>query len=169
MRQRSAGRLRPRLRLAAARYRPRALAQPCRQEHGHGVFQGLAHCERSRRPAGLQTHRARRRPRIHAHPRRRASHSGLRGAAGRHQQRHHLQSQRAHRQHQRAANIKLASCGGHCLGWRPRSRDRRCRRKDGRCSPACRVGPRVVLLHRRRAMCETLPAKHRTNHPHCAR
>mgnify|MGYP002228979013 CR=1 FL=1 len=50
---------------------------------------------------GLQAHRARRRPRIHAYPRRRASHSGLRGAADRHQQRHRHQSRRPHRQHQR--------------------------------------------------------------------
>ena len=33
------------------------------------------------------------------HPRRRASHSGLRGAAGRRQQRHRHQSKRPHRKH----------------------------------------------------------------------
>lgn len=36
---------------------------------------------------------------IHPHPRRRASHSGLRGAAGRRQQRHRHQSKRPHRKH----------------------------------------------------------------------
>lgn len=111
MRQGFAGRLRPRLRLVAARYRPRALAQPCRQEHGYGVFQGLAHRKRGRRSAGMQTHRARRRPRIHPHPRRRAGHSGLRGAADRHQQRHRLKSRRPHRQHQcRVVLLGLNCC-----------------------------------------------------------
>lgn len=116
VRQRPAGRVRPRLCLAAAGHRPRALAQPRRQEHGHGVFQSLAHCERGGRTAGLQAHRARRRPRIIAHPRRRASHSGVRGAAGRHQQRHRHQSQRPHRQHQR----RIVLLGLNCCPARPR-------------------------------------------------
>lgn len=120
MRQGSAGRVWSRLRLAAAGYCPRALAQPGSQEHGHGIFQGLAHCERSRRPAGLQAHRARRRPRIHPHPRRRASHRSLRNPPGRHQQRHRHKSRRPHRQHQKVDNLgqgfmatqpPLISCG----------------------------------------------------------
>lgn len=116
MRQRPAGRVRPWLRFVAARHRLRALAQPRRQEHGHGVFQSLAHCERGGRTAGLQAHRARRRPRIIAHPRRRASHSGLRGAAGRHQPSNCRKGQRPHRQHQ----CRVVLLGLNCCPARPR-------------------------------------------------
>ena len=104
--------------------------------------------------------------------RRRASHSGLRGAAGRHQQRHRHQSKRPHRQHQGIVNKprpKLASCEGRCLGWTLQPGDCRCRRRGEWYYFVCRVGPKGASLRRRRAMCETPPAKRRTALPHYAR
>ena len=64
----SAGRVWSRLRLAAAGYCPRALPSTAPPRAWAWRTQGLAHRERGGRTAGLQAHRARRRPAILAHP-----------------------------------------------------------------------------------------------------